>query len=209
MIKEKKVRDFLLHVDTYLKGDLETFKRVCINCEQTSRNGLHGTSGGGKYDPTKMPDCFRMTIPMANTLFSTIDIVGFLLGSKNIGESGLIEENFSKFFKSEISKEELKLLVYVYRHGMIHGFFPLLDVFISYHSSQEEKGLFYLFEDEKLILNVNRLIALVLDKFSKIKNGNSSLYQNMEEQYKKYLEKGENKEEDFNLIKTIVNRLKK
>lgn len=203
------VRDFFSYVDTYLKGDLEKFKMVCMECERISKNGLHGTSGGGdKYDPTKIPDCFRMTIPMTNTLFSTIDIVGFLLGTKDIGYSGLIKENFKQFFKKDVPDEEMEVLVNIYRHGMIHGYFPLMGVYISYHSSQSQKGLFYLFEGEKLILNVNKLIDLVLEKFDKFKNGNGSLFQRMDIQYKKFLAPSESKENGYKHMQTLIDKLK-
>lgn len=214
----KQVWDYLSFLKTYLLGDLETYHRVCTDIEQregsqsiqthgTSSLGSvststtpettwlpvgHGTSGYGGFKPENITPSFRMTQPITLSLFSTIDVLGYLISNNTEKEN---TKNITEFFKDFISQgvvseDEFNVLLNICRHGMTHTFFPKLDVGISYHSSNKGKKLFFLLDEhgkKTLTLNVNQLEILVTNKLNdlvqRLENGEEPLSTNMEIQF--------------------------
>lgn len=126
------------------------------------------------------PKYFRGTIPHALTLFSTVDIVGYLLREKK--DYGATSSNFEEFFKHcALSPEEETVLVNEYRHGMSHGYFPKLGLAISYHSSNPGEKLFFLVEGE-IVLDMNYLEKIVKEKLELVIES-KDLYPQMENQF--------------------------
>ena len=229
------VKDYLLHIEKYFKGDLNTFHNVCQEIEkkelelnsqmettssitvqttmtpvgdgtsgtlptESSKNsgssGNHGTSGHGGYDPTRITSSFRMTTPITLTLFSVIDIIGYLTSTNKEDENKKNIEHFLSSFigNGKVSQDELNVLISVFRHGMTHTFFPKLDVGLSYHSTNQGKKLFFILNEHGynlLTLNVNYLENLVVSKLdqvlSDIKGNNQSTYNDMENQFSEML----------------------
>lgn len=224
---DTEVYDYLSNLYTYLTGDLETFHAICDTYEQRElierndptkqySNGSYGfkriplppITGEQGHDTTFAPEeittYFKSTIPYTLTLFSTIDIIGYLLGNVKPGTSGQNSPNFQRFLNNNISKDEETVLINVFRHGMTHGYFPKLDVGISSHSMNPQGKLFFL-ERGYLVLNVFRLEEIVIDRLNEI-IGDESLYPNMETQYKGLVDYYKKKVGDSieNLRKSLV-----
>lgn len=136
---------------------------------------------------------FRSTIPHSLVVLATVDLLGALLRSGDVFKDTTY--NMREFLVPyNFNEDQLKLLIKFYRHGMAHSFFPKHRFGISYHSSNETKGLY--FEDDGLIsLNLNYLIKITKERFEYILQ-NETLHAGMEKQFnilinsdKDYLEK--------------------
>lgn len=126
---------------------------------------------------------FRSTIPHTLTLFSTIDVLGYLSGSNN--DPLKTFKNFEEFFKlsdTPISEIEIKVLNLIFRQGLVHVYFPKLNLGISYHSSNPLNKLFIQDVYETVILNVNCLERIVINTLDSIKI-KSELFEEMERKY--------------------------
>jgi hypothetical protein len=123
---------------------------------------------------------FRSTIPHTLAIFSSIDILGFLISEET--EPTKTKENFQTFFKgtSYLSDIEFEALIFLYRHGMVHTYFPKGEIGIIYDINSLGNKIFYLVDD-MIVLNVKRLIAITKEHFEEIFN-NSSLHENMKTQ---------------------------
>lgn len=166
-----------------LKDTISTESSTTTTYTTVMPEANHSTSGGNVFDIDTLPKYFRTTIPNTLTLFSTVDLVGFLIGK---GAEGDTTGNFNQFFDGQgIIVEEMNVLIKVFRHGMTHGYFPKLNLGISYHTSNAGKKMFFN-ENGNLILNVNQLEDVVLNRLSEIME-NESLYANMENQYQKLI----------------------
>lgn len=200
------VYNYINYIEVYLKGDLSTFHDVCRQIEgreardispletnitqsfglkvstsstttTTETTMFPGSPAAKKVEEITTPKYFRLTVPVTLTLFSIIDIIGYFLGSHKENMTG---KSFEEFLKGQLSAPEINLLTFIYRHGMSHGYFPKLDVGVSYHSSNPNQLFFK--SNEKVVLNVAVLEQIVLDKLSKTKN-DTSLYPHMETRY--------------------------
>ena len=207
------VQQYLDAMRTYLWGDLDTFKRVCdevdlqekgsapiphstgsaatgtsgpgsstTTIETTNPSGNAGTSG----NPTNhggYPTLFRSTIPHALAVLATIDIMGYVIGGEKNADS--TEKNIPLFLNPEVTNPDfLNCLVFIYRHGMGHSFFPKVQISIAAHSTLEGKDLFYLDSGGIITLNVNALIRLMKKKFDAIM-ADTTIHKNIEDQYDK------------------------
>ena len=207
------VQQYLISMRTYLWGDLDTFKRVCdevelqekgkepiphstgsaatgtsglgsssTTIETTNKSGNAGTSGNppnhGRY-----PTLFRSTIPHALAVLATIDIMGYLIGTEKNADG--TEKNITLFLHPEVTNPDfLNCLVFIYRHGMGHSFFPKVQISIAAHSTLEGKDLFYIDSGGIITLNVNALIGLMKTKFDSIM-ADTTIHTNIENQYDK------------------------
>lgn len=132
-------------------------------------------------------NAFRLTIPIALSLFSTIDCVGNLLSQVDTPIDNDLKSCLSYFIANstiKLTEEEKILLIDVFRNGLSHVYFPKLSLGISYHNSNPAEKLFFKRNNGILILNVNRLEFIVVDTFKKIKE-NDNLYSHMENRYQK------------------------
>lgn len=200
---------FLIFLQKYLLGDLELFHQLSKDAErkESKVENLKSNNGCFKFfarlrrpitttsttiTTTQYPYAFvfmfgdpvvsRMTIPITATLFSTIDVLGFFTRTGN--DYGSTSNNFAEFFSNpstHIHSTELDVLIKVYRHGMTHNYLPKLNVEISYHSKNPVGKLFFKNTSGNLVLNVNRLEELVVNRLDEIIN-DASIYTNMNAQ---------------------------
>lgn len=195
---------YLKNLRKYFEGDFATFKTVCNGIEEKERaqtintptthdtssmdsgnsSGSSGTSGN--YDQnlityTETPVEYRLTIPVTLTIFSVIDIVGWLVGNHSINSNGTTstDTNFKSFFEyytnktaETVPEEDIKMLNRLFRQGVVHRYFPKEKLGVDYHSSNEDKPLFFVPNDSKvrLSLNVNQLYKVVSETLSRLEN---------------------------------------
>jgi hypothetical protein len=206
------VYNYLVSLGHYLKGDLETFKKICQQSEAreflnnmpmtavtSSAGSMYQEPAGGNLQTTTTQTTsypfndlgstqqvgfeFRLTIPITLTLFAAVDCIGFLTGSNN--DPLKTSQNFREFFRLSsfpFSDPESDLLNEVYRQGLVHIYFPKLGVAISYHSSNPTEKLLFRSQDGKLVLNVNKLEEIVIGVYDSVISDNS-LYFKMEGRY--------------------------
>lgn len=147
---------------------------------------------------------FRLTIPIALSLFSTIDCVGNLLSQVDTPIDYDLKSCLSYYIANstiKLTDEEKILLIDVFRNGLSHVYFPKLSLGISYHNSNPAEKLFFKDNSGILILNVNRLEFIVVDTFKKIKE-NANLYTHMENRYQRLKSKYKVQYDD--LIKKFI-----
>lgn len=188
---------YLTFLQKYLWGDLVKFRQLCSEAEVEENNIISNTGNGTNtmtaITTTRNPYSFefifgapvisRSTIPHTATLFAIIDILGFLARSeKNYTNTKLNFETFFSDSSTQPTPAELPVLVKVYRHGMIHSYFPKLNMEISYHSSNPNGVMFFKNSCGNVILNVNHLVFVVTTRIEHIIN-DASLYPNMYIQY--------------------------
>jgi len=206
---------YLIYLQKYLLGDLELFHqnaKIAEDLERKIQNRsknkgcsnffIKKSSSAKLKQTTNYPYSFefmfgaevipRSTIPNTATLFATIDVLGYLTrtGTDYINTS----KNFMEFFNypsTFIDQAELNVLINVYRHGMTHNYFPKLKMEISYHSSNPKNVLFFKNSIGDLVLNVNRLEILVLDRLKEIIN-TESLFPNLDSQHSYMIQAYEN-----------------
>lgn len=212
---------YLIFLQKYLLGDLELLEKLSLNAEQKEKQLKKLASNRGclgfiklfsqktkdrlntpTIETTHYPYSFefiygatiisRSTIPHTATLFSTIDILGYLIRTGNDFTS--TTKNFKAFFGRygiQIDPTELSVLTKVYRHGMTHNYFPKLHMEISYHSSNPVGSIFFKNMRGDLVLNINELQKIVTTELDKIIN-DTSLYNNMDMQFNYMTQEYEN-----------------
>lgn len=212
MAEKEDVIIFLEEVRNYLYGDLENFKRLCEEAEEKEASnpacGLTTTlqttlSPNFDYQGLKEALFYRSTIPHILSVFSTIDLVGFLLSNRSVIPVK-IEDNFKLFFLESISERYIKFLTFFYRNGMSHTFFPKKRFGISAHSSN--KDTLFLIEKETIVLNVSYLIKITKIQLDLILM-NTSLINNMQKQFVE-LENYDNKKTNDIETENFKNELK-
>lgn len=136
------------------------------------------------------PLIFRSTIPHILTIFSTIDLVGFLLGNLNMNEP-TTTKNVKKFFcdLEKPSEKEIEFLTLIYRHGMSHTYFPKKQLGIKAHSSNPKSELFFV-EMDVIVLNANYLIELTKNRLESVLINPPTII-NMENQFQKLIKHDE------------------
>ena len=188
MAEKEDVIIFLEEVRNHLYGDLENFKRLCEEAEvkegSNPSSGLKTTSQttfppNFKYQEQKESLLYRSTIPHILSVFSTIDLIGFLIGNLPVTPTK-IEENFNMFFSECIPKIDIKYLTFFYRNGMAHTFFPKKKFGISAHSLNEDT--LFLIEKETIVLNASYLIKIFKIQLDLLLM-DTSLINNMQEQF--------------------------
>lgn len=142
---------------------------------------------------------FRLTIPIALSLFSTIDCVGNLLSKVDKPINNDLKSCLSYFIENstiKLTDEEKILLIDVFRNGLSHVYFPKLSLGISYHNSNPTENLFFKDKSGILILNVNRLELIVVETLKIIKE-NANLHSHMENRYQKLKSKYKDQYDDI------------
>ena len=214
MAEKEDVIIFLEEVRNHLYGDLENFTRLCEEAEVKEGSnpscGLTTTSQttlspNFKYQEQKESLFYRSTIPHILSVFSTIDLVGFLLGNSSVRSSKL-DEKFTTFFCNTLNDKEISCLTLFYRNGMSHTFFPKKRFGISAHSSNKDN--LFLVEGETIVLNANYLIDLTKKRVDIILK-DLTLISNMEKQFKELenYDKNEIKKREMNL-ESFIKELK-
>lgn len=203
------VYHYLVFLQKYLLGDLELFEKLSFEAEKTESSIQQKSSNKGcasklgilfklnsqppttTTSTTKNPISIdfgeqivsRGTIPFTTSLFATIDVLGFLARTGQDFKN--TTKNFKQFFDDvQIDHKDLELsiLVKVYRHGIVHTYFPKLNLEISFHSENPIGLLFFKREHGGLVLNVYFLKTLVLRKLNDLISS-PELHQIMEENY--------------------------
>lgn len=184
--KETRVYEYLYNLREYLNGDLNQFRKLCEDIERKETVISYQTTSHPDDLFKNLPSnsqraivYYRLTIPMALSLFSIIDSLGYLSGSND--DFKLTYKNFKEFFnKSEypISENESDFINRNYRQGLSHTYFPKAGLGISYHSKNPIDKIIFI-RESCLTLNVNVLEKIVLDTFDTIFN-DVSLYPYME-----------------------------
>ncbi len=206
--QDTEVYRYLIYLQKYLLGDLELFHEIAKDAEkkekalseQAENSGCLRVFTGGTnpsttntvITTTQYPYSFefifgapvisRSTVPNSAALFAIIDLLGFLTRTGN--DYGSTSENFTTFFShssTTLPEYQLPVLINVYRHGIAHNYLPKLNVLVSYHSSNPDDKLFFKDNGGRLVLNVNRMERLVVDRLDEIIRDNS-LYTNMDNQ---------------------------
>ena len=184
---------YLIYLQKYLEGDLEKFMKLCDEAEKEEVKRKGGKIENKDLPQTTMypgsfefihgePIIARSTIPHTLTLFSTIDILGFLTRQGSDYHSTL--NNYNSFFcgvEKTINSLEVKVLRNIYRHGLAHNYFPKLNAAIAYRTEYPMDKLF-LKEKSILILNVKYLATVVQERLQDV-IADETLYPNMERQY--------------------------
>lgn len=197
------VQTFLNSLQTYLYGDLETFKRICNEIEiqeslsNAQKSGTGSMSGGtvsstitSETTTSRMPTTsssyqtkFRSTIPHALAVLAAMDILGFLIGAEKDADG--TQKNITLFLNPTITdQDQLNCLAFICRNGMSHSFFPKEKISIAAHSSLDGKDLFYLDGNSVVTLNVNTLIKIMKTRFDNIL-ADTSIHSNIETQFDK------------------------
>lgn len=198
-IERFEVLKYLNSLRIYFEGDLEMFEKVAFEIEAVERPLLNEFNTGSMFDPKVFSEYnqrikaegnerfFRLTVPLALSLFSVVDLVGFLISKVNLHKQ--TEENFKSFFRKsviQVSDEEVIMINRIFRQGLAHTYFPKLGLGVKYHSTNPENKLFFKSNNDSIFLNVNKLKDIVLSTFKMIVD-DVSLYQIMEEKYQQLI----------------------
>ena len=215
MAEKEDVIIFLEEVRNHLYGDLENFKKLCEEAEvkegSNSSNGLTTNpqttlSPNFKYQEQKESLFYRSTIPHILSVFSTIDLVGFLLGNSSVGNSK-IEEKFNAFFSNNLTDKEISYLTFFYRNGMAHTFFPKNRFGISAHSLKEDT--LFSVNGEIIDLNANYLIKITKERLDLILK-DEALINDLQNQFIRLKEHDDkeiaNRKIDFDNLKKQLNK---
>lgn len=183
--RTKEVYKFFLVLEQYAYGDLRLLHKLAEDAEaedvrtETENSDLPPTTMypyGFEFNFGTPTNC-RATIPFALMIFSCMDILGFVIkGGDHKATKKNIEE-FYKFVSSRPPQDELDCLVNLFRHGLVHNYFPKLGQSISYHS-KNPSTLFFA-DGSGICLNVNVLEKHLKEGFENIK-ANESSYSTME-----------------------------
>jgi hypothetical protein len=148
----------------------------------SSTTGTAGTSYPESQATPPQPPLPRATIPITLALFATMDFLGFLWGTNTPGQQNTknLEEALNK---TALDQDQKDALINVYRHGMVHGFFPKLGLAVSYHSNNPQGELFF-GRSGNIVLNVDEFEKIVLALLSSIPTSN---YPAMDIQYQRML----------------------
>jgi hypothetical protein len=189
-------------LEIYMLGDLKVFDKNCAEAEKSDTH--HRTTvSGRRISPTSPREDIpyssiypqnmgsnpsagyienpypRLTIPLTLTLFAAIELLGSVFTGISDGRSTTI--NITTFFEKldpaeRPSDQDIKSLIKIYRHGIVHQYFSKNDSLLSY-SVDSAKYLFYI--RDPFCLNVNHLKNLFLSGFQRIKDDSAS-YASME-----------------------------
>ena len=212
MNNSNEVIKYLKALQTFCYGDLENFENQCNRIEK-EEGLMHANLAEGNHfitssdssvstytlttQTTAFPnnsfsvdssfekkEFYRSTIPHCVLLFSIIDVIGFLLSTEN--KLSNTTKNFKFFFSHlKLSRQEELILVKLYRHGMVHSFFPKKKFGVSYFSKNPEDELYFMVNGI-ITLNVNFLIKITKLRFESILE-DQSVHLNINIQFKKLL----------------------
>lgn len=193
-----EVYSFLKLTDYYLSGDLKEIKSICEKAEQTdiqhNINPRFSVSGLYQQFLTKTDlnivstesSFFRLTLPLASSLFATLDFLGYLGGDNNNARD--TSRNFSEFFKYakslgyQVEDTEVDIVNAIFRQGLAHTYLPKLNAGISYYSGNPKNKLFLNEMGRTLVLNLRYLEIIVRTVLKDIIN-NANLAAQIESRY--------------------------
>ncbi len=196
--EESEIYSFLKLTEYYLSGDLKEIKSICENAEETDiqHNINPRFSVSGLYQQfiikTRLDientesGFFRLTLPLAASLFATLDFLGYLAGNNN--NSRDTSKNFSEFFKYaqnlgyQVSDNEVEIINTIFRQGLAHTYLPKLSAGISYYSGNPEDKLFLNEMGRILVLNLRYLEIIIMSVLRHIIN-NTNLSGQIESRY--------------------------
>jgi len=198
-IAELEVFKYLSSLRIYFEGDLATFENVAFQIESVERPSLDDFNMGSMFDPKMFAQYnqsltaegnerfFRLTVPLALSLFSIVDLLGYLISKENKHTD--TEKNFKSFFQKsaiKVSEKEAEVINRIFRQGLAHVYFPKLGLGVKYHSTNPEDKLFFKSSNHTIFLNVNRLKEIVLQTFRTVIE-DATLYKNMEVKYQQLI----------------------
>ncbi|MFN8264467.1 MAG: hypothetical protein U0T11_00210 [Chitinophagaceae bacterium] len=193
--------DYLRSLYRYLNGDLEQFQRLCteIEMKEITDKGIPDLNLGSMFNPNELDkyyrnetffeneDHFRLTIPITLSLMAVIDLLGYLTGDNdNPLET---KKKFQEFFKvrpNNFNHFYIDILNDVFRQGLVHVYFPKLNLGIKYHSSNPKGKLFFINTKSNIFLNVNELEEIVIQTFRYILS-NLNEFESIETRYQKMI----------------------
>lgn len=121
------------------------------------------------------PRTARCAVPMAMSLFATINFIGYLIEPKNANNFEQKLKAFLEYADKQFPMEEQKVLSSIYRNGMMHGFFPKgSGIQIEFDPDSKSTECLVCSYDI-VILDVMALYRLVTDVFNKITNSAENL----------------------------------
>lgn len=146
---------------------------------------------GSMYAEPLTEIVYRSTIPHVLAVLAAIDIVGYLISDRKDAKETAM--NIKDFLIDKVDNEnELNCLIFLFRHGMSHSFFPKKKVAIKAHSTNPKSSLFFIDSNSVLTLNANFIIEIMKEKFDSIIR-NEELFPKMEKQFQKLQEADEKK----------------
>ncbi|MBC7936369.1 MAG: hypothetical protein H7Y86_13545 [Rhizobacter sp.] len=191
-----EVSYYLKLTEYYLSGDLKEIKSICEKAEETdiklniqpkfSVSGLYPRLDTKNSFENPESGIFRLTIPIASALFSTIDFLGYLSGDND--NALATKKNFIEFFKYArnlsfvVAADEIVIVNSVFRQGVAHTYLPKLNAGISYYSGNPNDKLFLNEMGNTLVLNLRYLETIVM---MVLRNAieNTDLAEKMENRY--------------------------
>ncbi len=189
---------YLKLTEYYLTGDLKEIKSICEKAEETdiklniqprfSISGLYPRLITKNSFPTENPESgiFRLTLPIASVLFSTLDFLGYLIGDNDNARN--TKENFNEFFKYAlnlnftVADDEIEIINSVFRQGVAHTYLPKLNAGISYYSGNPNDKLFLNEIGSTLVLNLRHLETIVMTVLRNVID-NTDLAEKVETRY--------------------------
>lgn len=189
--KRPNLNDYFYALDTFLLGDIKVFDKNCELADKakTYYNPDHNTPLKTllQEDPPPYSSIYanpgshvmaaymdnpnpRLTIPLALTLFSAMELLGIFYTGRSDARSTTL--NISTFFQKvnaekRPSEDEKNRLIKTYRHGLAHQYFAKNKSSLSY-SFLNPPQLF--FGDNNQYLNVNYLKQIFLNGFYVIRD---------------------------------------
>lgn len=200
--KSLEVYKYLNSLQKYFNGDIAEFENLAMSIESRERLDL---DMGSMFDPAAYDAAnqnldvrnneqhFRLTIPITLTIFSVVDLIGYLIDINNKPQD--TKKNFHSFFKLskfQLTETEVEIIVNIFRHGLAHVYFPKLNLGVKFHSTNPRDKIFFKNSIGVIFLNVNILKSIVQNVFDQIINS-SSFYQIMEKKYQIMLSDYENR----------------
>jgi hypothetical protein len=152
----------------YINPTLETSLKILMQDDPPAYSSIYSNPGShvmASYLQNPNP---RLTIPLALTLFSAMELLGIFYTGRT--DPGSTTENLISFFKKtpvsvRQSPENLKKLIKIYRHGLAHQYFAKEQYSLSY-SFLDPPQLF--FGENQQCLNINYLNKIFLLGFDEI-----------------------------------------
>lgn len=170
MSEELTLEKFFNNLDEFFLSDIKSFEENCKSIDEIY-NDYRTTSQEGKNILIKIPTPPKLTIPITLSLFGVADILGYLSRNEIYAKETDTTDNLKEIFKGldGLKGKNLERFINVYRHGMVHSFFPKYKLEIAYFSKDPDDKLFIKTNDG-FYLNVKCLIKYLKQKLDEIKS---------------------------------------
>lgn len=147
------MKKFFKNLEDFFLEDIRAFEERCYQIDSTSKD-TSTTSNKGRNLKLKFPATPKLTIPIALSVFAVADVLGYLSREEIDAKETDTTENLKAIFKGlDVlnGKKFVEKFINVYRHGIIHSYFPKHKLEIAYFSYDpidklfiEKNGGFYL-----------------------------------------------------------------